>query len=307
MKRIKLSIIIPTYNREKYIEECIQTAAMQCNYDNEIIVVDDGSTDNTIRILENSAIKVKILRQKHLGACAARNYGLQNAVGEYITFLDSDDYYIKDMLGEMIYSTDSNDSDIIFGRHILSSVIESGPVRILQPTDSVETVFRKAADGRVVQTGAVCWKRDFINKIGGWAREVAQWQDVELYMRAMTYQPNIRITENSGLIIREHAGKERISHNVNQDTLSLQIQFAQEIEKKAINTKFSPLVGRLYYRIARHAFRHGLNNQGKVSLRHARRLGTKNHIGSIKHVIFSSIFGLELKEKISIKIKSIPY
>ena len=92
---MKFSIIVPAYNVAQYIEECIESILNQ-DYDNyEIIVVDDGATDETPKILDEIASKsekVRVIHQKNGGLSAARNSGIEAASGEYILFLDGDDF-----------------------------------------------------------------------------------------------------------------------------------------------------------------------------------------------------------------------
>lgn len=94
MKKGMVSVIIPVYNREKYIEECINSVFEQSYQNFEIVLVDDGSTDNTLSICKALAEKdarIKIFEGEHKGVSAARNIALDNAEGEYVFFLDSDD------------------------------------------------------------------------------------------------------------------------------------------------------------------------------------------------------------------------
>lgn len=92
---MKVSIILPVYNVEKYLEECMESAINQTLDSIEIIAVNDGSTDNSIDILKKYEEKydfVKIVTQENKGLSGARNTGLREAKGEYVYFLDSDDY-----------------------------------------------------------------------------------------------------------------------------------------------------------------------------------------------------------------------
>ena len=93
---MKFSIIVPAYNEAQYIEECVESVLNQ-DYDNfEVIVVDDGATDETPQIIDSLAQKskkVKVIHQKNGGLSAARNSGIEAASGDYILFLDGDDFW----------------------------------------------------------------------------------------------------------------------------------------------------------------------------------------------------------------------
>lgn len=101
-----LSIIIPVYNSEKYLEECLNSVLNQTLKDIEIICVNDGSTDNSLKILENIAaqdLRVRIINQENKGQGNARNAGLEAANGDYVGFVDSDDFISPDFY-EKLYS-----------------------------------------------------------------------------------------------------------------------------------------------------------------------------------------------------------
>lgn len=100
---MNISVVIPSFNREKTITRCIDSIAKQSLTPYEIIVVDDGSTDRTLTILEDMPYEnLRVIKQNHRGAQAARNLGIINAKGEYIAFLDSDDEWLPEMLEETV-------------------------------------------------------------------------------------------------------------------------------------------------------------------------------------------------------------
>ena len=99
-----LSIIIPVYNVERYVEKCIRSCEMQDVTDFELVVVNDGSTDNSLSIVEQVSKEyenIAIITQKNQGLSAARNAGLQVARGEYVWFVDSDDWIEPNCLGRI--------------------------------------------------------------------------------------------------------------------------------------------------------------------------------------------------------------
>lgn len=116
MSKIKLSIIIPCYNVENYVEKCINSLLQQTLNDIEIIVVNDGSKDNTLKILKKLVkenTNIKLIDKKNAGVSAARNDALKIAKGEYIGFLDSDDWVEKDMFEKMYNKAIKENLDIV--------------------------------------------------------------------------------------------------------------------------------------------------------------------------------------------------
>lgn len=112
----KVSVIIPIYNVEKYLRECLDSVINQTLQDIEIICVNDGSTDNSLEILKKFAQKdkrIKVINQKNSGAAVARNIGIELAQGEFLAILDSDDIYKKEMLEIMYARATSTNSDIV--------------------------------------------------------------------------------------------------------------------------------------------------------------------------------------------------
>lgn len=111
-----ISVIIPIYNCEKYLAYCLDKLINQSFYDIEIICIDDGSCDNTLKILDEFKIKdsrIKIIKQEHKGTAAARNIGLNNAIGDYISFIDADDIVSIDLYKKAYDVLSTNNPDIL--------------------------------------------------------------------------------------------------------------------------------------------------------------------------------------------------
>ena|SRR5579859_8189540 len=98
----KVSVIIPTYNRERFVAKAIESVLNQTFDDLEVIVIDDGSTDGTRRILESYGERIRFICQENAGASAARNTGIEAAKGEWLAFLDSDDEWTPGYLAKQI-------------------------------------------------------------------------------------------------------------------------------------------------------------------------------------------------------------
>ena len=125
-----ISVIMPAYNREKQIKYSILSVLTQSYSNFELIIVDDGSTDNTIDVLKkikDKRVKYYELEKNH-GASYARNFGIDNAIGEYITFLDSDDYYSPDKLMLQLSYLQFVDADVVTcGMKLLTDPPEKMP------------------------------------------------------------------------------------------------------------------------------------------------------------------------------------
>ena len=115
MHRPKISVIMPAFNSKTYIRESIESVLAQRFTDFELIVVDDGSTDNTGEIVQSYPDdRIKLIRQENQGVSVARNTGLDAAQGEFITFLDSDDLYFPDFLCVLLRLLESTKTDMSF-------------------------------------------------------------------------------------------------------------------------------------------------------------------------------------------------
>ena len=112
----KVSIIIPVYNTENFLVKCLNSVVSQTLSEIEFICVDDESTDNSLEILQEYAKndkRFKILTQKHSGAGVARNYGIDNAEGKFILFLDSDDWIEKDTCKKLYAQSTRLNTDLV--------------------------------------------------------------------------------------------------------------------------------------------------------------------------------------------------
>lgn len=112
---IKVSVVIPVYNVEQYLPKCLTSIVQQTLKDIEIICVNDGSTDNCLKIIEEFKSKderIKIINKENDGLGSARNAGLEYATGEYISFIDSDDYVDENFLELLYNEAKENDADV---------------------------------------------------------------------------------------------------------------------------------------------------------------------------------------------------
>ena len=141
-----VSIIIPVYNVEKYLEECLESACNQTLKDIEIICVDDGSTDRSREIIVSYAERdprIYLIDSPHGGASSARNRGIEHARGTYIQFLDSDDY-IEPMMSSIMYSTmTTHNVDIVMCG--ITTLYEEG--QEYRDKEALEYYYKKEREG----------------------------------------------------------------------------------------------------------------------------------------------------------------
>ncbi|MGE6328965.1 glycosyltransferase family 2 protein [Psychrobacter pacificensis] len=174
-----VSIIIPCYNSEKYIEKCIESIINQSYEHIEIVIVDDGSTDNTVEILKTYK-NVRVYSQVNSGACVARNYGLTKCKGYYVKFLDSDDFLNTDSISLQVDFAESlQDMQIAYGyKEVLFNDKISIDKEILDSTNQ----FRQLINRNIVTTLPL-HKRKVLLETGAFDEQLKFRQEWDLHLK----------------------------------------------------------------------------------------------------------------------------
>ena len=169
----ELSIIVPVYNVEKYLKECLDSINEIRNIDYELIIVNDGSPDNSQKIIEEFCKKnerAKYYIKENGGLSSARNYGLEKARGEYVWFVDSDDVIIASEFEKFFLETKKEKLDIFCGNYITFEDGKNIKIKEIRYIKSEEKItgkeFLKIWGEKVIVTGSVCkniYKRKFLN------------------------------------------------------------------------------------------------------------------------------------------------
>jgi glycosyltransferase involved in cell wall biosynthesis len=183
-----VSVIIPTYNRALKLKEAIQSVLDQTYTDYEVIVVDDGSVDNTREVvneLKQRSDKLVYIYQENRGRSAARNYGISLAKGDYIAFLDSDDRFLPEKLSVQVKALENNGdfgmaySPLIFMGENGEVLGSSSKARTrLSGWIYPELLFFK---GTIIITSGVMVRASVLSEIGGFDEEMHICEDLDLW------------------------------------------------------------------------------------------------------------------------------
>lgn len=233
------SIIIPLYNKEKFIKNTLQCVFNQSFTNYEVIVVNDGSTDKSLAVLEKfSDNRLKIFNQKNQGVSVARNTGMAKAQATYICFLDADDTWKPNHL-QAFYDTIFKfpEAKMYCGRYVTqiskNKFIKNNFIDIDENYEGyVADFFKSSLINRIALTSAVCIHKDIFNEVGGFNKNVSSGQDLEYWIKiAVTYK--IAITKNNTLIYNFlNENKSLSKTQINNKTIPC---FKQFVEEEKIN------------------------------------------------------------------------
>ncbi|MFH2069020.1 MAG: glycosyltransferase [Candidatus Omnitrophota bacterium] len=181
-----VSVIIPTLNREKYIRQCIESVLSQDYLNLEVIVVDNGSTDNTEEILKSFGGRIKFLKEEKRGISAARNKGLRESQGEFIGLLDSDDFYLPGKISLSIKKLLENPYiSLIYTDYIVvdSEGRRTEAVKKEQPPP--EELTRNFLEGFGILPSTTFLRKACLKKSGYFDETMRYAEDTELWFRML--------------------------------------------------------------------------------------------------------------------------
>jgi len=184
----KASVIISTYNRASFLKDSLQSVVAQTYRDWELIVVDDGSTDDTAKVVSKYGSRINYIKKKNGGVSAARNTGIHVATGEFIAFLDDDDIWLSNYLEQqMKLMLQDPESDIVAGRcqvidrngKLLPNVFKPSAEPIWTPTKLLTSVMPV--------TSAVIIRKSAIERAGFFDETLKGDEDIHLYIRISVF------------------------------------------------------------------------------------------------------------------------
>jgi glycosyltransferase involved in cell wall biosynthesis len=188
-KKPLVSVIIPTYNRAWVLREAIDSVLAQEFKDFELIVVDDGSTDNTGEILDSYEQDILVLRQSNKGVSAARNRGIAAAAGRLIAFLDSDDLWLPRKLSSQVDFFKSNPAAVI---NQTEEIWVRNGVRVNPKTRHHKfsgMIFERSLALCLVSPSAVMIKKNLFSEVGVFDENLPACEDYDLWLRISCRYP----------------------------------------------------------------------------------------------------------------------
>jgi len=219
-KQPLVSVIIPTYNRGWVLREAIDSVLAQDFKDFELIVVDDGSTDNTGEILDSYDQDLIVLRQSNKGVSAARNRGIAATAGRLVAFLDSDDLWLPPKLSSQIDFFNSNPAAVI--NQTEEIWIRNG-VRVNPKTrhhKSSGMIFERSLGLCLVSPSAVMMKRALFDEVGLFDEDLPACEDYDLWLRISWRYP-VHLIETP-LIIKRGGHADQLSKAPGLDKFRIQ-------------------------------------------------------------------------------------
>ncbi|MEM7334553.1 MAG: glycosyltransferase [Chloroflexota bacterium] len=181
---ISVSVIIPTYNNGRFLTQALHSVLQQNFTAHELIVVDDGSTDDTQSVLLPFQEKIKYVYQENSGSAVARNTGLALAQGEYIVFLDADDLLLPEKLAEQVDFLNQNPlvGMVHSGWYLIDE--EGHQIGQVSPWERAPSLDLEAwLWKKPIKMGAMMYRKHWINHVGGFDPALRQSQDTDLMLR----------------------------------------------------------------------------------------------------------------------------
>lgn len=264
-----LSVVIPTYNVEKYLEKCVESVCKQTLEDIEIIIVDDGSTDSSGRIADELAItdlRIKVLHQDNSGLGPARNTGIDVATGDYVGFVDSDDWVEPEMFESLLAEAKRRDADVCAGGF---KTVSDGRVKDTHKQSLAGTTLKGAEridsyrldfygprgdsneEQPLVSACIRIYKRAFLNK-GHLRFKNVRSEDIDFNIRAMRDAQIISFTESTAYCYRKD-GQPSITNGMNSKMIKQYEGLVCALEE-CLNEEQDYICAECYKRLQRGVF-----------------------------------------------------
>jgi GT2 family glycosyltransferase len=254
-----VSIIIPCYNCKKWVSDSIESCFNQTYSNIEIIVVDDGSTDGSLELLRQFVPRITLETGPNRGGNRARNRGFALSKGEYIQFLDSDDYLESEKIARQVAFLEETKADVVYGdwryrRHLADtriSYLDKIEVRGSQQ-DIVASLLSLPW---FVNGGAALYRRQAVNQVGGWDETLRAAQDIDFFTSIALSGAKIRYQPGCYFIYRNYGAvttsTSNLSRWVESVCASLQKSEAALARASRLTDEYRSALATGYFELAR--------------------------------------------------------
>ena len=236
---MKISVIIPTFNRKKTLGRAIQSVSNQSLSPFEILIIDDGSNDGTKEWVKESFQDIKYIYQNNQGVSSARNKGIKYAYGDWVAFLDSDDEWLPNKLYEQVKAIGSNPEIKFF--HTNEIWIRNG-VRVNQMKKHKKYggyIFEKCLDICRVSPSSVLIKKEIFDDIGTFDESLRVCEDYDLWLRITSKYPVVFLDIP---LIYKYGGHAGQLSKVNDGIESYRIQSLEKIIESGVLSNEQKLI-----------------------------------------------------------------
>ncbi|MBL8227495.1 MAG: glycosyltransferase [Bryobacterales bacterium] len=197
-----VSILIPCYNAERWIGQAIESALSQTWPQCELLVVDDGSTDASVSVVKSFGTRVRLERSNHAGGNAARNRLLDRASGEWVQYLDADDYLLPEKVARDMEFLALTRCDGVCSPVILRDE-QTGKETPFPFEEPLDLTYQYIRWGRI-QTSGLLLRRHALKDAGGWKEDQPCCQEHEMLLRMMLAGKQIALHNQPGVVYRQH-------------------------------------------------------------------------------------------------------
>jgi glycosyltransferase involved in cell wall biosynthesis len=292
---------MPCYNASDFVAEALQSVFDQTFQDIEVIAVDDGSTDDTLSRLDAFRDRITVVSQANQGVCSARNQGFLRSKGQYVIFLDADDYLSADTVetllraaqgfgGKDVVCCDWCRVEMVRGQRVVR-----GPLLRAGPAGDDHIAGWLA--GWFVPPAGVLWPREVVSQLGGWDETLKVGEDGDIVVRALLGGVSFRFVGTTCVYYRKTPNS--LSNSRSGEKLQSRLKVYLRAEAKLRETgRFEPYrlaMSRLYHNQARYHYTVDRNVAEECNGHALRLAGRNSYDGSRIHLCLTHLLGLRRK------------
>jgi glycosyltransferase involved in cell wall biosynthesis len=254
-----VSTIIPCYNAGRWVRQAVDSCLAQTYRPIEVIVVDDGSTDDSADILRRYGDRIRFVQQPHTNGNRARNAGMAMSRGRYLQFLDADDYLLPEKIASQVALLQETEDDAVYCDYAILTYKDGAPqLGPFKTNDARPDLLTASLLGHWVPGNTLLWRREAVVRLGGWDESLLAAQDFDLVVRAALQGLRLRYQPGPWVVVRRY-GNVTVSTS---DPLRLLLNCTRVLEKvehellanEGLRRRYTSALARAYFRTARQMY-----------------------------------------------------